>query len=153
MMSLVGIDVGSSSVKVAAYSVEGELLGVAADDLTPLYPAPGQWETDPEDIWRATSVAMRRLASYPAVRADPPQALAVSASGRENFPADAEGNPLGNGIMGADVRGAEFEIPPAGAPHPEAWTLSCGHLRERMDPILRLQWWRKYRPEVIARAK
>jgi xylulokinase len=79
--------------------------------------------------------------------------MAVSASGRENFPADAQGNPLGNGIMGADTRGAEFEIPPDGAPVPEPWCLSCGHLRERMDPIFRLAWWRKYRPEIMEQAK
>ncbi len=83
---LVGIDVGSSSVKVAAYSVEGKLIALASQDLTPLYPAPGMWETDPEDIWQATSAAMRQLTLHPAVRKDPPQVIAGSASGRENFP-------------------------------------------------------------------
>jgi xylulokinase len=149
-MSLIGIDVGSSSVKVAAYTQGGELLAVASHDLTPIHPQPGWWETDPEDIWRATSKGVRDLAAHPAVKADPPQAIAVSASGRENFPADKHGRPLGNGIMGADIRGSEFEIPPQGAPVPELWCTSCGHLRERMDPILRLEWWRKYHPEVVA---
>lgn len=152
-MSLVGIDVGSSSVKVAAYSEEGNLIAVASHDLTPLYPGPGLWETDPEDIWRATSKGMRSLAAHEAVRQDPPKAIAVSASGRENFPADADGRPLGNGIMGADIRGAEFEIPPAGYPVPEPWCLACGHLRERMDPVFRLAWWRKYHPEIMEKAK
>lgn len=152
-MSLVGIDIGSSSVKVGACSEEGELIGVASADLTPLHPAPGLWETDPEDIWRATCSAMRELAHQEPVRRDPPKAIAVSASGRENFPADAEGNPLGNGIMGADTRGAEFEVPPAGAPVPEPWCLSCGHLRERMDPVFRLAWWRKAHPEIMERAR
>lgn len=148
-MSLIGIDVGSSSVKVAACSDAGELIASASHDLTPLHPAPGLWETDPEDIWQATSLGMRDLMAQEAMRRDPPKAIAVSASGRENFPADARGKPLGNGIMGADVRGAEFEIPPAGSPLPEPWCLSCGHLRERMDPVLRLEWWRKYHPEII----
>jgi xylulokinase len=152
-MSLVGIDVGSSSVKVAVYSADGELIAVASHDLTPLHPGPGLWETDPEDIWQATCKGMRSVAAQDAVRRDPPQALAISASGRENFPADAQGNPLGNGIMGADTRGAEFEIPPVGSPVPETWCLSCGHLRERMDPIFRLEWWRKHHPEVMVKAK
>lgn len=152
-MSLVGIDVGSSSVKVAAYSEDGKLLAVASADLTPLHPGPGLWETDPEDIWRATSRAMQSLTGSDPVRNDPPKALAISASGRENFPADGQGNPLGNGMMGADTRGAEFEIPPPGAPIPEPWCLSCGHLRERMDPVFRLEWWRKYRPEIMDRAR
>lgn len=152
-MSLVGIDMGSSSVKVAAYSEEGELIGVASHNLTPIHPAPGLWETDPEDVWQATSISMRSLMAEETVRKDPPKAIAVSASGRENFPADAAGKPLGNGIMGADIRGAEFEIPPEGSPIPEPWCLSCGHLRERMDPVFRLEWWRKYHPEIMEKAK
>lgn len=152
-MSLIGIDVGSSSVKVAAYSEEGKLLAVASHNLSPIYPQPGYWETDAEDIWQATSKGMQELGNHEALKADPPKAIAVSASGRENFPADKDGNPLDNGIMGGDVRGAEFEVPPEGAPVPEEWCMSCGHLRERMDPIFRLQWRRKYQPEIMAKAK
>ena len=152
-MSLIGIDVGSSSVKVAVYTEEGEQIAVASHDLTPIRPAAGTWETDPEDIWQATSKGMREVGAQEALRRDPPKAIAFSASGRENFPADLHGNPLGNGIMGADTRGAEFEVPPPGSPVPEAWCQACGHLRERMDPVFRLAWWRKYRPEVMEKAR
>lgn len=34
-MSLIGIDVGSTSVKVAAYSEEGKLLGLASNLMMP----------------------------------------------------------------------------------------------------------------------
>jgi xylulokinase len=152
-MSLIGIDVGSSSVKVAACSEDGDLIASASHDLTPLHPAPGLWETGAEDVWQATSRAMKDLAAMEAIKKDPPKALAVSASGRENFPADAQGNPLGNGIMGADIRGVEFEIPPAGVAIPEPWCLACGHLRERMDPVFRLAWWRRYHPEIYAKMR
>lgn len=152
-MSLLGIDVGSSSVKISAYSEDGKLLVVVNHNITPLHPQPGWWETDPEDVWQAARLGLQELAANEAVRRDPPRALAISASGRENFPADAQGNPLGNNLMGADVRGAEFEVAPPGAPMPEPWMLSCGHLRERMDPVMRLLWWRKYHPEVIEKAR
>ena len=151
-MSLVGIDVGSSSVKVAAYSEEGVLLGVASNGLTGLHPEPGSWEQDAAEIWQATSLGMRELVASDALRRDPPKAIAISASGRENFCADSDGNPLSHGVMGADTRGAEFDVPPEGAPVPEPWCLSCGHLRERMDPVFRLMWWRKYHPEIVAKA-
>lgn len=152
-MSLIGIDVGSSSVKAAAYSEEARFLGEASHDLTPIHPEPGLWETDPEDIWKATTASMRSLMTQDSLRSDPPKAIAISASGRENFLADSDGTPLSNGVMGADIRGAEFEIPPIGSPTPEPWSLSCGHLRERMDPVFRLQWWRKYHPEIVRRAR
>lgn len=151
-MSLIGIDVGSSAVKVAAYSDEGELLGVESNGLTPLHPQPGWWEQDPEEIWQATSRGMRRLMATDALRRDPPKAMAVSASGRENFLADAQGKPLANGVMGADVRGESFEQSPDGAERPEPWTLSCGHLRERMDPVFRYLWWAEHHPELVEQA-
>jgi xylulokinase len=152
-MSLVGIDVGSSSVKVAAYSEDGMLLSVASNNLTGLHPEPGSWEQDAEEIWQVTSLGMRELTASDALRKDPPKVIAISASGRENLLADSDGNPLTHGVMGADTRGAEFEVPPEGVPVPEPWCLSCGHLRERMDPVFRLMWWRKYHPEIVAKAK
>ena len=152
-MSLIGIDMGSSVVKVTAYSEEGIATATASQNLTPLYPKPGRWETDPEDVWRATSRSMRDLMSQPALRKDPPKAIAVSASGRENFLVDASGAPLTNGVMGADTRGAEFEIPPEGSTTLEPWCLSCGHIRQRMDPAFRLKWWRENHPEIVRKAK
>src|SRR5262245_51758275 len=152
-MSLVGIDVGSSAVKAAAYSEAGQFLAAASSAITPVFPAPGQWETDPLDVWRVTSQAMQDLGAQDALRRDPVRAIAISASGRENFPADAAGIPMGNGLMGADIRGEEFEALPPDQSAPEPWCLRCGHLRERMDPVFRLAWWKKYRPEVMDKAK
>jgi xylulokinase len=152
-MSLIGIDVGSSAVKAAAYREDGRLIGDAREELTPLHPQPGWWEQNPEEVWQATSRCMMRLMALDALRADPPKVIAVSASGREVFPADANGAPLGNCLMGADLRGSEFEALPIGATSPEPWTLACGHLRERMDPIFRVLWWRKEHPAIVARAR
>ena len=152
-MSLIGIDVGSSSVKIAAYREDGVLLALTSNELTPLHPKPGWWEQDPNDVWMATSKGLQAIMLQSAVREYSPMALAISASGRENFPADKHGNPLGNNIMGADIRGEELEIVPQGLPVPEPWTLSCGHLRERMDPVFRLLWWRKHHPEIIEKAQ
>jgi xylulokinase len=151
-MSLLGIDVGSSSVKVGAYHENGELIDVARGDVTPLHPQPGWWEQDPDEVWQTTSNLVRSLTRKRVLRRDPPRAVAISASVRENFPADSEGNPLAPCIMAADVRGAEFEVPPRGVTLPEPWSLSCGHMRERMDPFNRLLWWHKNHPDILKRA-
>jgi xylulokinase len=151
-MSLIGIDVGSSTVKAAAYQEDGMLLALEREELVPCRQQPGMWEQNPNDVWRAASIALRRLAANDSLHRNPPRTLAVSASGRENFLADRDGMPLTNAIMGADTRGAEFEAAPTGASSPEPWTLSCGHMRERMDPVFRLMWWRKYHPEIVRQA-
>jgi sugar (pentulose or hexulose) kinase len=56
-MTLIGIDIGSSSVKVAAYSEDGRLVALTTAELTPIHSAPGLWETNPIDVWLATSRA------------------------------------------------------------------------------------------------
>jgi len=152
-MSLIGIDVGSSAVKVAVYSDAGRSLVVERREVSPQHPQPGWWEQDPEQVWQATAHCMQSLMREEAVQKDPPRALAISASGREVFPVDGTGVALGPCLMGADVRGAEFEVAPQGAPVSEPWTLMCGHLRERMDPVFQVLWWRKSHPQVVARAK
>lgn len=151
-MSLIGMDMGSSSVKAAAYDENGRFLCLAKRDITPLHPAPGLWEQDPEQVWRAASVVLTELANTEFLRRDPPKALSISASGRENFPADAKGRPLYNNIMGGDLRGAEYEAVKPGVTPPEDWELSCGHMRERMDPVFRLQWWRDHHLAIIEQA-
>jgi xylulokinase len=94
-VSLIGIDVGTSAVKAAAYSLDGDLLAVTSQDLTPQHPQPGWWEQDPEEVWQATLSNLRSLTGTDAVRRAPPVAMAISASGRENFPVDGDGLPLG----------------------------------------------------------
>ena len=152
-MSLLGIDVGSSSIKAAAYREDGVLYKDVRKDLTPQYPQPGWWEQDPNEVWETTCLLLHRLAQEEFLRKDPPKAVAVSASVRENFPADELGFPLANCIMAADVRGAEYEVYPDGVPLPEPWSFSCGHMRERMDPFNRLQWWLKNRSEIMNKAR
>lgn len=151
-MSLIGIDVGTSSVKCVAYGEDGKLLAQARHELSPLFPKPGYWEQDAEDVWNSVKYCLRQIAVVEEVLDDQPIAIAISASGRENFLADSNGIPLTPAIMGADIRGVEFETTETGIEQPEQWTLSCGHQRERMDPIFRLLWWRKEYPEIVNKA-
>jgi sugar (pentulose or hexulose) kinase len=60
-MSLIGIDVGSSSVKIAAFTEDGKLLAVVSNPLTGLHPEPGLWEQDAEELWQAAFLGMRQI--------------------------------------------------------------------------------------------
>ena len=152
-MSLIGIDVGSSSVKAVAYSVEGALLAEGKADTTSIHEFDGQWEQDPEHVWDCASNAVRQVTQSDKVRKDPPVAIAVSASGRENYPADADGRALLNNLMGGDKRGEEYEITEEGIERPEPWEVACGHPRERQDPIFRYHWRMKNYPDIMSKIK
>jgi sugar (pentulose or hexulose) kinase len=152
-VSLVGIDVGSSAVKAAAYRADGGLLAQAAEAVPSRHPAPGAAEVSADDVWAGVVRAVRRLAASERVRRDPPVALAVSASGREGFPARADGTPLGPCLRTADARRPATELASA-LPRPAAqWIRDCGHVPDHMDPTNRILWWAEQAPATMAQAR
>ena len=101
----------------------------------------------------ATVASLRRLADHDAVRHDLPLALAVSASGREVFPATADGRPLGPCLRTGDARTASPDAAAIVDHTLERWIRACGHVPDRMDPTNRLLWWRQQRPGSLGRAR
>ena len=152
-MSLIGIDVGSSATKIAAYNDDGVILARVREKVTPRHPRPGWWELDPDEVWNATLRGLRSLMAQRPVRLDPPTALAISASGREAFPLDGEGNVLGPCIMAGDTRSCDLQAAPIADHSPTKWLEACGHVPERMDPVCRLLWWRENGPRTMAQAR
>jgi xylulokinase len=59
--SLIGLDVGTSSVKGIAVAPDGEVLAVAESSYPLSIPRPGWAEQDPEDWWRATQEVLAAL--------------------------------------------------------------------------------------------
>ena len=58
---MVGLDVGTTGVKVVAVSQAGELLAVDEESYPLSMPQPGWAEQDPEDWWRAAETVLERL--------------------------------------------------------------------------------------------
>jgi xylulokinase len=151
-MSFIGIDVGSTGTKVAAYDSDGRVLGSVYAEHTPHRPFPGAWEIDPEEIWNNATNGLRQLASRESLRRNPPRALAISGSTREGFPVDSAGKPLGPCIMTADTRVSGLEESISKAYTPEEWFEFCGHTPERMDPVCRILWWERNHPDIMRKA-
>jgi glycerol kinase len=73
---LLAIDQGTTSSRAILFRPDLSVAGVAQQEFAQHYPAPGQVEHDPEDIWRTTLAAMsptsaRQRSSGSAPRADP----------------------------------------------------------------------------------
>jgi xylulokinase len=152
-MSLLGVDVGSSSVKAAAYTADGRELARAQEAVLSRHDRGGACETDPETTWRAIVNAVRHVASAPQLRRSPPAALAFSASGREAFPASADGSPLGPCLRTADARRPQRDAVSVLGLSAAGWARACGHLPDRADPANRLLWWRETSPSILESAR
>jgi xylulokinase len=78
MSSLLGIDLGTSSVKAVVFAVEGSLKGVGMAEYPILTPRLGYAEQDPEQWWRATAIAVREALD----NAGHPEILGIGFSGQ-----------------------------------------------------------------------
>ena len=151
-MSLLGIDVGTSAIKVVAFEVDtGSTIASARVTYPSDYPGPGQMELNPELVWSGFVDAVRSVSASDAVRRDPVTALALSVSSDEVIPVDDTGRPLGPCIMAPDTRGADVTAEISDR-------ISVADLYRRsglpllpLYPLARILWYRKHQPD-IARA-
>src|SRR5258706_6376766 len=106
-MALLGIDLGTSGVKVLILDTEGNTLSVSKAGYEVMAPQPGWAESDPDDWWRAMVTAVQAaLAQVPQVKIT---AIGLSGQMHGLVPTDKEGRPTHNALLWADTR-AEQEL-------------------------------------------
>jgi xylulokinase len=144
-----GIDLGTSSLKLVLVAADGRVVASATAPLTVSRPAPGHCEQDPEAWWQAFCVTLDAL------RADRPAALAavraIGLSGQMHGAVllDAAGRVLRPCILWNDVRASA----------------ECAELEHRFPALQavtgnrampgftapKLLWVRRHEPDIFAR--
>ncbi|HEY9620549.1 MAG TPA: xylulokinase [Crinalium sp.] len=98
---LLGIDLGTGSVKVLLLSVDGQVLAEASSAYPVRSPHPGWAETDPMDWWNAVAIAIHQL---PEQERSQVQAIGLSGQMHGVVLAAESGEPLYPAILWADTR-------------------------------------------------
>ena len=106
-MSLLGVDLGTSGVRVAAISAVGAQLAGATRATVLRRRSPGLAETDADEVLAAAAGLLGEVAAHPAVIADPPQAISFSVQGEAILPVDRNGHALAPAPVSMDERGAD----------------------------------------------
>lgn len=98
---LLGIDLGTSSVKALLMTAEGTVLGEASSAYPVRSPQPGWAESDPQDWWEGVAIAVQA-----AVAERRHQVTAIGLSGQMHgvVLCDEAGTPLHPAILWADAR-------------------------------------------------
>lgn len=150
---LMGIDLGSTSLKAVIYDLEGNLVasGSRPTERHNPYPDHPEWTVwQPEQIWGGTAAAIKDAVSQ---LSDPHQikGVAVTGMGMDGVPVDAEGKWLYPFISWHD---------PRTAPQLQWWEENIGAERTfsiggntlwRFNTALRLLWMAEHEPEILAR--
>ena len=93
MSFLLGVDLGTSHIRVVAYDPQlGQVCALAEQPTPTEHPWPGASQHDPEQLWQAVSACLRQtLAALPGRR---PLGLAIASFAEAGLPLDANGQPL-----------------------------------------------------------
>lgn len=148
-MSLLGIDVGSSSCKGVVFDQEGRALATATRRYEITSPAPGRMEVDGSCFWDAITSITRELAAQ--TTRDPIAALAVSSHGETMVPLDANGKACGPAIMSSDHRSDAQAIRMGRMLGAEAIQNITGSPLHAMYSLCKMLWLRENEPEYFAR--
>lgn len=103
--TILSVDLGTSSMKVAAITIQGEVLGWESELLELIVTPDGGTEQSPDEWWQAFLTASKRLLSNQGIH-DQIRAVCCSTQGEGTIPVDKHGQPLMNCILWMDMRGA-----------------------------------------------
>ena len=158
------VDLGTSGPKVSLVAADGRVLGSATEP-TRLHLLPGGGcEQDPDDWWRAITVAATRVTREHPVEASRVVAVGMTAQWSGTVPVGADGRPVGRAIIWLDRRGAALIQQVIGGPVRVSgygigkilrWVRLTGGApgRSGKDSIAHILWLREARREVFEATK
>jgi xylulokinase len=148
-MSLLGIDLGTGSVKVVLTDAAGEVLATAEAGYPVERPETGWAQTDPEAWWQGITGAVARvLAARPG---DPPVAIGLSGQMHGVVLCAADGTPTRPAVLWADAR-AEAELGVYRSLPPAVQTRLANPLSPGMAGP-ELAWLHRHEPEAVGAAR
>ena len=151
--ALLGIDVGTSACKVAAFDLEGRVLAQAAESYPVLYPQPGWAEQDPQQWWEAVCRALRRLWESGAVAPGEVAGVGIDGQSWSAIPLDKEGRALCNTPIWMDTRAGslcqELEARVGGGK-----IFACsGNPLSASYTLPKVLWYKEHLPQVYEKAE
>lgn len=145
---LLGIDIGTSACKVAAFMADGECVSQVSKPYPTVYPHPGWAEQDPARWWEAVCEAVRELVTEHGI--NPCAVLGIGVAGQSGsaVAVDGKGETLCNTPIWMDTRAAglcaEYEQR-LGRERIFAVSGNCLRPSYTLPKVL---WYQRERPEV-----
>jgi xylulokinase len=149
-MSILGIDLGTTGCKSAAFSKEGRCLGQAYREYCAIHPQAGRVELDSREVWGKVRQVIQEVAAQ--TRRDPITALCTSSFGEAFVPVSRSGEILGSSILCTDLRGTEYSDALARDIGQEAFYKINPNILGPEYSLPKLLWLRDHEPELFGQA-
>jgi gluconokinase len=144
-----GIDIGTTSLKVVAFSAAGEVLGEQSGSYVMLHPKPDWSEQEPEKIWMAFHKCVENILQH---FENPPKFISFSAAMHSLMAVDEQGLPLSNCIIWADNRAAVLASRIWEEQKAESLYQKTGVRVHAMSPFCKLLWLKENDPSLFQKA-
>jgi xylulokinase len=145
-MSLLGIDIGTSGCKAAAFSEEGTLLALAYEEYDIQHPQTGWAELNSRQVWESVQHVISHTARQ--AQSDPVQALSISSLGEAVVPVTLRREILGQSVLNFDGRGAEYLPELREKLADEHLYRINGNPLGNQYSLTKLKWMRQHQPEL-----
>ncbi|MGD0726603.1 MAG: FGGY family carbohydrate kinase [Spirochaetia bacterium] len=152
MACVIGIDLGTSSVRVVALDASGETVPLQRREYPIRQPAAGFAEQSPEEWWNVTCDCLRYATETVAGRGDRVAAVGLSGQMHGLVLLDAGGNPLRDAIIWPDARSAEICAEWDRSPGPAAVSAITGLPIATGFLAPSLAWVKRNEPDTYRRA-
>jgi xylulokinase len=149
-MNLLGLDVGTSGCKAVLFDGGLNRLAAASRRYEPVSPQAGEFELDPDLVWRSVLSVLGELGPKAEAHGGV-LALCCSVSGDEVIPVSAAGEALYPCIMAADVRTQQVAARFEQLVGREAMYRQTGLPCHPMHPLFRMMWLRDNYPQLFAK--
>jgi xylulokinase len=150
-MAVLGIDIGTTGVKAAAFDLGGTVLASAQADYPLLQPQPGWFELEPGKVVSGIEEVIQRVCG--AAGKGRIRALASSALGEAVLPVDSRGQPLANTIVALDHRAVAQAEWLRRQISPEEFFAITGQSLHPIATVFKILWWKQERPELFREAR
>ena len=151
MELLMGLDVGTTALKAALFTTQGELLAVTTQEYQLITPRVNFVEETGEAYWEAFRAAAEELKKQHPLNAEDEVALAISAQGETLFFLNAEGKLLRNAIVWMDNRAMdEAQLLKDRFGDETCYAVTGQVSFEPCWPASKILWVREHEPEVFS---
>jgi xylulokinase len=151
---LLGLDLGTTALKLGAYDTSGRQLTVATVEYDLITPQADYVEGDPETYWEAFRASLAALNRQHPINPEDSCALAISAQGETLFFVDEQGDAIRNAIVWMDNRATAEAAELAEEFGNEQCYAVTGQVSfEACWPASKVLWVRKHEPETFARTR
>jgi xylulokinase len=149
-VSLLAVDMGSSSCKAVAFSEDGSPIVHSTQFYSAESQRPSWSEMSPEIFWRALLTVTQAITAQ--LTNDPVQVLAISSHGETFIPVDLQNHAIGPAILNADNRAVWEAKWIASTIGPARIFETTGLAAYSMYPLPKILWLRNHQPDVFSHA-